>query len=176
MLRGSWLGSVLSFFVFQEGTMSQRETYLTTEGLAKLEIEIESLRNVRRSEIADRIQRAKEIGGTVDNVEYDEAKNEQAFVEGRVLTLENMIKNAVIIPDHSPSSTTVEMGSKVTVVMVDGKKSKYTIVGRAEADPTQGRISNESPVGKVLLGTHPGDDVEAETPAGKIKLRISKVE
>ena len=156
--------------------MSQRETYLTPEGLAKLEAEHQHLRNVRRYEVAQRIQKAKEIGGTVDNAEYDEAKNEQAFVEGRILTLANMIKSAVVIPDRGLASDTVQVGSRVTVATKGGKEERYTIVGHAEADPSQGRISNESPVGKALLGKHPGQEVEAHIPAGTVKLRIVKVE
>ena len=156
--------------------MSQRETYVTLEGLAKLEAELQHLRSVRRAEVAQRIQRANEIGGMVDNAEYDEAKNDQSFLEGRILTLEAMIKNAVIIPSQSTNTDTVEVGSRVTVVTEDGTESQYAIVGRTEADPSEGRISNESPVGMALLGTRPGDDVEVSTPAGTVRLRVSKLQ
>ena len=156
--------------------MTQRETYLTQEGLAKLEAELEHLRTVRRQEVAQRIQKSKEIGGTVDNAEYDEAKNEQAFVEGRILTLENMTENAVIIPDHATPSDTVQLGSTVTVTTNGGKKQSYVIVGKAEADPTQGKISNESPVGKAILGLKAGTETEVTTPSGTVKLKIVRIQ
>ena len=156
--------------------MVRRETLLTSAGLAKLEAELEHLRMVSRQEVAQRIQRAKELGGTVDNAEYDEAKNEQAFVEGRVLTLETMIKNAVLIPDERTSSERVEVGSVVTVVNVQGKTQKYVIVGSTEADPAQGKISNESPVGKALLGRKVGEEAEVTTPSGNVTFNVVKIE
>ena len=156
--------------------MAQRETYLTPEGLSKLEVELEHLRNVRRHEVAERIQKAKEIGGTVDNAEYDEAKNEQAFVEGRILTVEAMISSAIMIPDHGKGSGKVEVGSRVTVRNNKGQEEQYIIVGSTEADPAQGKISNESPVGKALLGKRKGAAVEAQIPAGIIKLKITQVD
>ncbi len=155
--------------------MERRETYLTQEGLSKLEAELENLRTVRRQEVAQRIQKSKEIGGTVDNAEYDEAKNEQAFVEGRILTIENMTKSAVIIPDHASPPETVQLGSTVTVTTTQGKTQKYAIVGKAEADPSQGKISNESPVGNALLGLKPGDEAEVETPSGTVKLKVVNI-
>ncbi len=148
--------------------MAQRETFLTSEGLAKLEAEMTHLRMVRRQEVAQRIQRAKEIGGTVDNAEYEDAKNEQAFVEGRILTLENMLKSAVLIPDTRTPSEKVELGSVVTVTDAQGKTYKYTIVGSTEANPSQGKISNQSPVGKALLGRKVGQKAEVATPAGTV--------
>ena len=155
--------------------MERRETYLTQEGLSKLEAELETLRTVRRQEVAQRIQKSKEIGGTVDNAEYDEAKNEQAFVEGRILTIETMIKSAVIIPDHTSPPETVQLGSTVTVTTTQGKTQKYAIVGKAEADPSQGKISNESPVGNALLGLKPGNVAEVETPSGTVKLKVVNI-
>ncbi len=155
--------------------MTQQETYLTQEGLSKLETELEQLRTVRRPEVAQRIQKSKEIGGTVDNAEYDEAKNEQAFVEGRVLTLEAMIKSAVIIPNHATPPKSVQLGSKVTVSTGQGKNQVYVIVGKAEADPSQGKISNESPVGKALLGLKTGATTEVETPSGTVTLKVVKL-
>ena len=131
---------------------------------------------MRRQEVAQRIQKAKELGGTVDNAEYDEAKNEQAFVEGRLLTLETMIKNAVIIPDERAPSEIVEVGSVVTVVNAQGKTQKYVIVGSTEADPTQGKISNESPVGNALLGHKVGEEAEVTTPSGAVILSVVKIE
>ena len=156
--------------------MVRRETFLTSEGLAKLEAELEYLRTARRQEVAQRIQKAKELGGTVDNAEYDEAKNEQAFVEGRLLTLETMIKNAVIIPDERAPSETVEVGSVVTVVNAQRKTQKYVIVGSTEADPTKGKISNESPVGNALLGLKVGEEAEVTTPSGAVILSVVKIE
>ena len=156
--------------------MAQRETFLTSEGLANLETELDHLRSVRRQEVAQRIQRAKELGGTVDNAEYDEAKNEQAFVEGRILTLENMINSVVLIPDDRTPSGSVELGSVVTLVDPQGKTQKYVIVGSTEADPSKGKISNESPVGSAVLGHKVGEEAEVATPAGNVKFSVVKIE
>ena len=156
--------------------MVQRETFLTSEGLAKLEAELEHLRLVRRQEVAQRIQKAKELGGTVDNAEYDEAKNEQAFAEGRFLTVETMIKNAVLIPEQRPPADNIELGSVVTVVDSHGKTQKYVIVGSTEADPSQGKISNVSPVGKALLGCKVGQQAKVSTPSGTVKFNVVKIE
>ena len=155
--------------------MVHKETYLTGEGLAKLETELEHLRSVSRQEVAQRIQQAKELGGTVDNAEYEVAKNEQAFIEGRILTLENMIKNAVLIPDDRKPSGKVEVGSEVTIKDSAGKEHTYTIVGSSEADPSQGRISNESPVGQALLGRKKGQQAKVQTPSGSIKYTVVKI-
>ena len=154
--------------------MARQDTYLTKEGLSKLQLELEGLLSYKRPDTIQRIQRSKEIGGTVDNAEYDEAKNEQAFVEGRILTLETMIKNAVLIPDHKKPKKTVGLGSTVTVSTGQGKNQTYSIVGKAEADPSGGKISNESPVGKALLGLKPGDTTEVETPSGTLNLKVVK--
>ena len=146
--------------------------YVTVEGLVNLKTELEELRTSRRLIVAERIQKAKEIGGTVDNAEYDEAKNEQAFIEGRILTLDNLINNAVVISEKPGPSDMVRIGSKVTVVNEKGRKGKYIIIGSTEADPAQGRISNVSPIGKALLGKRVGDVTEVRVPAGKIKLEV----
>jgi len=151
--------------------MPREKVYLTEEGLTKLKAELDHLYTVRRQEVAERIQRAKELTDTVDNAEYEDAKNEQAFVEGRIRTLEIMIKNAVVIPAESPSEQ-VRLGSKVTVQTQDGEQERYIIVGSPEADPSEGKISNESPVGKVLLGRRVGEEVEVRAPAGMLKLKI----
>jgi transcription elongation factor GreA len=156
--------------------MVQKEVFLTQEGLDKLKAELDHLETVRRPQIAEQIHRAKELGGTVDNAEYDDAKNEQAFVEGRILTLENMIKNAAIIEEEQAPSKYIKLGSKVTVVNADDEEEHYTIVGSAEASPSDGRISNESPVGSALMGKKVGDKVEAQTPAGKLKLKVTAIE
>lgn len=156
--------------------MPQKEVFLTPEGLEKLTAELEHLRSVRRQEVADQIHRAKELGGTVDNAEYDDAKNEQAFVEGRVLTLERMIKNATIIQEEKRPSKTVKLGSKVKVRTQDGEEEHYTIVGSAEASPGEGKISNESPVGSALMGKRMGAEVEAKVPSGTLKLKLIAIE
>ena len=156
--------------------MAPKETFLTPEGLEKLKAELEHLETVRRPQVAEQIHRAKELGGTVDNAEYDDAKNEQAFVEGRILTLENMIKNAILIEEDKKPSKYIKLGSKVTVRDPEGEEEHYTIVGSAEASPGEGRISNESPVGSALIGKKVGEEVEAETPAGALKLKVVAIE
>ncbi len=155
--------------------MPQKEYFLTPEGLAKLEAELEQLRTVKRPEVAHKIQTAKEIGGTANNAEYEDAKNEQAFVEGRILTLEEMLKNAHIIEAEANPSRRIKLGSQVTVRHPDGKQENYTIVGSAEVDPVEGRISNESPVGQALMGKEVGNKVELEVPAGVLKLVIVEI-
>ncbi|HEX78454.1 MAG TPA: transcription elongation factor GreA [Dehalococcoidia bacterium] len=155
--------------------MPQKEYIFTPQGLAKLEAELDHLRKVRRQEVAEKIQRAKEMGGTANNAEYEDAKNEQAFVEGRILTLENMIKHAVVIERDNASPQRVELGSRVTLRNQDGKPEVYFIVGSAEANPNEGRISNESPVGQALLGKKVGDEVEITVPAGVLKLIITEI-
>ena len=150
--------------------------YLTADGLASLQSELEQLRTLRRQLVAERIQKAKEIGGTVDNAEYDEAKNEQSFIEGRILTLDNLINNAVIISEKSGPSDVVRIGSTVTITNEKGQRDKYTIMGSTEADPAQGKISNMSPIGKSLLGKRVGDVAEVMVPAGTIKLEIKKIQ
>ena len=153
----------------------RRESYLTPAGLKKYKGELDDLRNSQRQDIAERIQKAKEIGGTVDNAEYDEAKNEQAFVEGHILELEAIINNAVIIDSRKGSKGSVVIGSVVKVAMEGTKKQDYTIVGSAESDPSAGKISNESPIGQALLGHKVGDKVEVSTPSGVVKLAIVKI-
>jgi len=155
--------------------MPQKEYFLTPEGQAKLEAELEQLLTVKRPEVAHKIQTAKEIGGTANNAEYEDAKNEQAFVEGRILTLEEMLKNARVIEAESAPSQRVKLGSQVAVRHPDGKQENYTIVGSAEVDPVEGRISNESPVGQALMGKEVGDEVELEVPAGVLKLVIVEI-
>lgn len=155
--------------------MPQRQFYLTRAGMSKLEAELEQLRSSRRQEIAERIYRAKEMGGTENNAEYDDAKNDQAFIEGRILTLEMMLKNAVIIQEEQVAPDRVKIGSRVTLYNQDGKLEFFTIVGSAEANPNNGKISNESPVGKALLGRKKGSTVEVPVPAGKLKLVITDI-
>lgn len=155
--------------------MAQQQTYLTQEGLQKLQEELEHLRTVRRREVAEQLKKAAEVGGTVDNAEYDEAKREQGRIEGRILELETLLQGAILIPSHVPRSSTVQVGSRVLVADEKGQKIEYTIVGRTESDPGKGKISNESPVGKAILGKKVGQVAEAQTPAGVIKLKLLKI-
>lgn len=148
---------------------------LTKEGLEKLKKELDYLVNVRRAEVAQRIHEAKELVGAQNTPEYDDARNEQAFVEGRILTLENIIQNAVII-EEAHDHHRVSLGSTVTVINHKGEREHYTIVGSAEADPKAGRISNESPVGLALLGKSVGDEVEVRAPAGTLRWTIVRID
>ncbi|MCL0061116.1 transcription elongation factor GreA [Dehalococcoidia bacterium] len=152
--------------------MPEEKVLLTTEGLEKLKNELEHLREVHRPEVLERLQRAKELSDTVDNAEYDEAKNEQAFVEGRIMWLERTIKHAEVIPVEKKRPAYVRFGSKVKVRNSDGAEGTYTIVGRTESNPAEGKISNESPVGKALLGRHVGEEIEIQVPKGLTKLKI----
>lgn len=153
--------------------MPEDKTILTVEGLEKLKAELEELRSVRRPEVLERLSRAKELSDTVDNAEYEETKNEQAFVEGRIITLEQMLKHVeMIADDKSRRPTVVKFGSHVTILNDKGEQKEYTILGRAESDPTEGKISNESPVGKALLGRHIGEEIEVDAPKGRIKIKI----
>lgn len=154
--------------------MQRKPIYLTAEGLAKLEAELNYLRTVRRAEIASQIHQAKELADTVDNAEYDDAKNLQAFVEGRILTLERLTKNAVIIEEEHATDS-VKVGATVTLVTPEGEEEHYTIVGSFEADPAGGRISNESPVGKALLGKKVGDEVQVQAPEGVLSLTVVEI-
>ena len=155
--------------------MSRKDDFLTPEGLAKLEEELEHLRTVRRQKVAEKIQRAKELRSTVSSPEYEEAKNEQGFIEGRILEIERIINDAIIIHPEAAPSDLVQLGSKVTVHHQDGSEEYYTIVGSAEANPGEGRISNMSPLGKALLGKRVGDEVEVAAPAGTLKVTIAEI-
>jgi len=150
--------------------VNSKPTYISKDGLLKLRRELEDMVSLRRPEIAQRIHDAKEHGDLTENAEYEDAKNEQAFVEGRIQTLESLIKNATIIDEHH-SNDHVQIGSTVRVDGPDGPES-FTIVGSTEARPTEGRISNESPVGRALLGRRSGDKVTVHVPAGDIAYRI----
>ena len=155
--------------------MAEKPIFLTPEGRAKLEAELEQLKTVRRAQVAERIHSAKEEGDIMENSAYDEAKNEQAFVEGRIMTVEQMLKNAVMI-DKTRASDSVGIGSYVTVVeRGDDDDEMYQIVGSAEADPTRGRISNESPVGRALLGKRVGEEVQVKIPDGLRHLKIMEM-
>jgi transcription elongation factor GreA len=153
--------------------MNNKPTYISPEGLEKLQHELDELIAVVRPEVAQRIHDAKEHGDVMENAEYEDAKNEQAFVEGRIQQLEALIKSAVLIDEHHGNDH-VEIGSTVTVKGPDGSQ-KFTIVGSTEARPTEGRISNESPVGRALLGHKKGETVTVQVPAGDLAYKIVSI-
>ena len=153
--------------------MAEKSVLLTLGGLKKLEQELEYLKTVKRRQVAERIKQAVEFGDINENSEYDDAKNEQAFVEGRILTIERMLRNAEIIDETNFKPDEVGVGSKVKVLDLEfDEELIYTIVGSAEVDSLENKISNESPVGKALLGQKAGDVVEITVPAGQLKYRI----
>jgi transcription elongation factor GreA len=156
--------------------VENKPVFLTEEGLKKLEEELDYLETEKRAQVAARIQSAKEEGDISENAEYDDAKHEQAFVEGRIMTLRAMIRNAAIIEENGPSDV-VGLGSRVTV-LEDGfdESELYHIVGSAEADPLNGRVSNESPIGRALMGKRAGAVVAYHAPAGEIRLTILSIE
>lgn len=154
----------------------EKQTILTPEGLRKLEEELEMLKTVKRKEIADRIRASKEFGDITENAEYEDAKNEQAFVEGRIQHLDAMLRTAKVIDNHDAPADQITVGSTVRVKdHSSGEQLTYTIVGSLEADPDQDRISNESPVGRALLGRRAGETVDVAVPAGKIRYSILQI-
>jgi transcription elongation factor GreA len=156
--------------------MSEKEVLLTPGGLQKLEEELEHLKSVKRREVAERIKTAISYGDISENSEYEDAKNEQAFIEGRIITLEKMLRNARIINEDDVDTTVVSIGSTVKLKDLEcGEIVEYTIVGSAESDPTQNKISNESPVGRALLGKSVGSTVEVNVPAGIIQYEILEI-
>lgn len=155
--------------------MPDKPVFLTAQGKAKLEEELGHLRDKRR-EVAERIHAAKEFSDTVDNAEFEAAKNEQAFVEGRIRTLEKMLANAVIIEDQAHDREVVQMGSHVTVLNEEEERECFTIVGSVEARPAEGKISNESPVGRALLGRRLGEQVQVVVPNGATRYTIIRIE
>ncbi|WP_404404026.1 transcription elongation factor GreA [Jeotgalibacillus malaysiensis] len=149
---------------------------MTEEGKHKLEQELEQLKSVKRKEVVERIKIARSFGDLSENSEYDSAKEEQAFVEGRISTLESMIRNAKIIEDDQTLEGVVSLGKTVTFVeLPDGDEESYTIVGSAEADPFEGKISNDSPIAKSLIGKVVGDEVKVQTPGGDMDVRITSI-
>ena len=153
-----------------------KETLLTAEGLKKLEEELNYYKSVRRIEVAERIKIAISYGDISENSEYDDAKNEQAFIEGHIIELENKINTAKII-DENVKGDTVTVGSKVTLLDEEfNEELDYTIVGSSEADPFNNRISNESPVGVAILGKVKGDKVEVNTPDGMVSFKILSIQ
>jgi len=158
--------------------MTNHPQYLTPDGLKSLESRLKELREVRRAEVADRLRTAMEEGGDLsENAEYEDAKNEQAFVEGEILRLETILSSAQIIEDNGKKKDSVVLGAHITVVE-EGSKEKelYHLVGSAEANPADGKISVESPLGKALLGAKVGQKVVVNAPAGAITFVIKKIE
>ncbi len=152
------------------------ELLLTKDGLDKLENELLHLRSVKRKEVAARIKEAISFGDITDNSEYEDAKNEQAFIEGRIITLEKMLRRARLLEKNETADFNVALGSTVKLTDIDlNQEYEYTIVSTAEADPTEKKISNESPVGKALIGLAAGEVVEVKVPAGVFKYRIEAV-
>lgn len=156
--------------------MTEKDVLLTPEGLTRLENELDDLKAVKRKEVAERIKQALAFGDISENSEYDQAKNEQAKLEERILKLENILRNAKLIDEDEITTDSVSVGSKVVVLDIEfDEEMKYTIVGSAEADPYNGKISNESPVGRALIGNKAGDVVDVHVPDGIIKYEILSI-
>jgi transcription elongation factor GreA len=156
--------------------LNDKEIVLTAEGLAKLQNELDELKTVHRREVNDRIRQAKEYGDLSENAEYEDAKQEQAFIEGRILKLEAMIRNSRIIDESEYASDEVHLGAIVKVKDLKNNDSyEFSIVGSAEADPTNHRISNESPLGRALIGHKKGETVDVSTPRGVVKYKIEGI-
>ncbi|HHT46048.1 MAG TPA: transcription elongation factor GreA [Firmicutes bacterium] len=156
--------------------MSSKEVVLTQKGLKKLEGELSYLKSVRRREVASRIKTAISFGDLSDNSEYEDAKNEQAFIEGRIITLEKMLRNARLIDHDDIKKDIVDFGSTVLLQEQEsGEELEFTIVGSAESDPLDNKISNESPVGRAIFGSPVGTVVEVKTPAGVMRYKIMEI-
>ncbi|MDM5334602.1 transcription elongation factor GreA [Ureibacillus composti] len=157
--------------------MSNEKQYpMTLAGKQKLEDELEYLKTVKRKEVVERIKIARSFGDLSENSEYDSAKEEQGFVEGRISNIESMLRNAVIIEEAEGTSDIVTLGKTVTFIeLPDGDEEEYTIVGSAEADPFEGRISNDSPIAKALLGHKVNDVLKISTPGGDMEVRIVSI-
>lgn len=156
--------------------MPDKEVLLTPDGLRKLEEELNDLKTNRRKQIAERIKSAIELGDLSENSEYHDAKNEQAFIEARIGTIEKTLRNARVVESVGDSSR-VTLGSKVTLLDMNTQDEvTYTIVGSTETDPLAGRISNESPIGAALIDRKAGEVIEVTVPAGTIKLKVSKIQ
>ena len=156
--------------------MATKPVILTTEGHQKLEQELEQLKTVRRKEVSEKIKVALSFGDLSENSEYDEAKNEQAMVEARIAEVEQMLKNASVLDEAGITTDTIGVGSVIKIRhMKLGREDTYKIVGSTEASPLQKKISDESPVGKAMLGHHVGDVVEVETPSGIIEYEVLEI-
>jgi transcription elongation factor GreA len=156
--------------------LNEKEIVLTAEGLAKLQNELDELKTVHRREVNDRIRQAKEYGDLSENAEYEDAKQEQAFIEGRILKLEQMIRNSRIINESEYNSDEVHLGASVKIKDLKRNESyEFSIVGSAEADPASQRISNESPLGRALIGHKKGETVDVTTPRGVVQYKIESI-
>ena len=155
--------------------MDHRKTHLTPRGLKDLKAELEILRGEKRQKIYSRLKEAVQQDGTSDNAEYEEVKNAQSFLENRIRSLEEILSNVQVSVPRSSKASVVEFGSRITVVGEDGKRKKYQIVGSAEASPTKGRISDQSPVAKALYGHKVGDTIEVKTPARTSQITIKSI-
>lgn len=154
----------------------EKKHYMTKEGKRKIEEELEYLKTERRRQVVERIKLARSYGDLSENSEYDSAKEEQAFVEGRIMQLEKMLRNAEIIDEDTGDNDVVTVGKKVTFIeLPDGEEEEYTIVGSAESDPAEGKISNDSPLAKSILGKKLNDIVVVNTPAGEMEIKITKI-
>jgi len=151
-----------------------KENYIFQAGLEKLKEELKQLITVERPEVVDRIAKARDLGDLSENAEYHDAREKQSFIEGRVQELESLIKNAVLIEKHSASI--IELGATVHATCDNGTKVKYTIVGHSEANPAEGKISHESPLGKAFLGQTIGHEFELKIPSGVLKCKIDHIE
>ena len=153
--------------------MTEKKVVLTYDGLKNMEAELENLKTVRRKDVAEKIKEARGQGDLSENAEYDAAKEEQAEIEARIVQLEKMLRNAEVIDEEEGAKDTISLGTTVTVLDVEfDEEMEYTIVGSAEADPMNGRISNESPVGMALLGHKMDDIIMIETPDGEVEFKV----
>lgn len=156
--------------------MMEKATFVTEEGLQKLKDELDYLVTEKRKEVVERIKQARDFGDLSENSEYDSAKDEQAFVEGRVIQIEKMIRTAKIIDVTQIEGDAVSIGKTILVKeMPDGEEEEYAIVGSTESDPLKGKISNDSPMAQSLLGKHVGDEVIVQTPSGEMRFKILDV-
>ena len=156
--------------------METKQTILTSKGLARLEEELEELKTVKRKDVADKIKVALSFGDLSENSEYDEAKNEQAIIEARIAQLDAMLKNAKVLDDDEVTTDKVSVGSKIRLKDIEfDEEVEYSIVGSTEANPDEGKISDESPIGKGLMGRSVGDVVEIEVPSGMIEFEILEI-
>ncbi|MGI2326513.1 transcription elongation factor GreA [Planococcus sp. YIM B11945] len=155
---------------------NEKQFPMTAAGKQKLEDELDFLKTVKRKEVVERIKVARSFGDLSENSEYDSAKEDQAFVEGRIAQLESMIRNAVIINENESNKDIVRLGTTVTFVEIPtGDEESYTIVGSAEADPLEGRISNDSPIAKSMIGRTIGENVKVLTPGGEMEIKIVSI-
>lgn len=154
----------------------EKEVLVTRAGLEKMQERLEYLKTSKRHDVSERIRTAIEFGDISENSEYEDAKNEQAFIEGEILTIEKKLRNAKLIDESRVDITQVSLGCKVLLLDVEtGEESEYTIVGSSEADPTRQKISNESPVGRAALGSKVGEFIDADAPFGMIKYKIVSI-